>query len=318
MNTTAQARHDRVSQVTIGPDQAGQRIDNFLLSRLKGVPRSHVYRLLRKGEVRVNKGRIKADYRLRAGDLLRIPPVRVATREAGTPGRGQYQRLESRILYEDAGLIVLDKPSGMAVHGGSGIRFGVIETLRAARPRAAFLELVHRLDRDTSGILLVAKKRSTLRALHEALRRGDMRKRYLALLAGPWHGGERRVDAALKKNTLRGGERLVRVDSEGKAAVSVFRPVGTFAEATLAEVDIETGRTHQIRVHAAHLGHPVAGDEKYGRAATNQQMRKLGLKRLFLHAASLRFSLPGEDREMEITAPLPGELEQVLSRLTTT
>lgn len=316
MNIPADKPYDHVQQLEIPAEQAGQRIDNFLMARLKGVPKSHVYRILRKGEVRVNKGRIKADYRLQAGDLLRIPPVRIAEREEIRPGKGQCELLEQRILYEDPGLIALNKPSGMAVHGGSGLSFGVIEALRAARPDAPYLELVHRLDRETSGVLLIAKKRSALRALHEALRTGGMRKRYLALLAGPWRGGKRRVDAALQKNTLRGGERVVRIDVEGKQAASTFIPRRTYSDATLVEVDIETGRTHQIRVHAEHIGHPVAGDEKYGHEAFNRQMRELGLRRLFLHAYRLSFQLPEWDKPMTIEAPLPEELEQVLSRLT--
>ena len=313
----SQAATPKVRFVDIGPERAGQRIDNFLVTTLKGVPKSRVYRMLRKGEVRVNKGRVKATYRLMAGDSVRIPPVRVA--EEGDrlpPGERLLQRIEASILREEKGFLVINKPPGIAVHGGSGVSHGVIEALRALRPEAPYLELVHRLDRDTSGCLLVAKRRSVLRELHRLLREDGMDKRYLALLKGAWRGDERRVTAALRKNTLKSGERVVVVDAEeGKPALSLFRPVTRYRDATLVEVMLKTGRTHQIRVHAASMGQPIAGDEKYGDDAFSGQLRRLGLKRLFLHAHSLAFRLPGVEEEIRVSAPLDDELTAVLNRL---
>jgi len=305
--------------VEVDDERAGQRIDNFLLASLKGVPKSRIYRMLRKGEVRVNKGRIKASYRLQSGDAVRIPPVRVA--EPGTPvnpGQRVLKRIEAGIIAEEKGFLLLNKPSGIAVHGGSGLNYGVIEALRVLRPEAPYLELVHRLDRDTSGCLLIAKRRSVLRELHRLLREGEVDKRYLALVKGQWQGGERRVDAPLLKNTLRSGERVVVVSSEGKSAVSIFRPVTVFAHASLVEISLLTGRTHQIRVHAASIGHPVAGDEKYGDAEFDREMKKYGVRRLFLHARSLGFSLRELDEQTPIyrfTAPPGDELEAVLNSL---
>lgn len=306
-----------VRLLAVEGDEAGQRIDNYLMRVLKGAPRSLIYRILRRGEVRVNKGRVKPDYRIQAGDQVRVPPVSV-TASAATPGRGAWagQGLEDRILYEDARLLVVDKPAGMAVHGGSGVSFGVIEALRAARPEARFLELVHRLDRDTSGCLMIAKRRSELRTLHGLLRESVVEKRYLTLLRGHWEGGMRRVEAALSKGQIRGGERMVQVDATGKAADTCFRPLQAWPRASLLEVELGTGRTHQIRVHAQHIGYPVAGDEKYGDPSFNQWLRGLGLRRLFLHAHSLAFCLPEGDRELHISAPLPADLRSVLDRLT--
>jgi len=304
-----------VKWVDVSVEQAGQRIDNFLLRVLKGVPRSRIYRLLRKGEVRVNKGRIKPEYRLKDGDQVRIPPVRTADRRHLPPGGGVLQRLAEAVIYEDERLLVLDKPSGLAVHGGSGLSFGVIEGLRALRPQAPFLELVHRLDRDTSGCLMIAKKRSELRTLHELLRSGGVQKRYLLLAAGDWCRGPWRVDAALKKNQLSGGERLVRVDSQGKPARTGFRCLETYAEACLMEAELDTGRTHQIRVHASHVGHPLAGDDKYGDADFNRKMRDLGLKRLFLHAHFLAFEDHERGRNLEFSAPLSPELRAMIQQL---
>lgn len=306
-----------VQMIEISADMAGQRIDNFLLGRLKGAPRSLIYRILRRGEVRVNKGRIKPTYRLQAGDTLRIPPLRLA--EAPAPGRPAariLQQLDQAILYEDNRLLVLNKPSGLAVHGGSGLSYGVIEGLRALRPDAPYLELVHRLDRETSGCLLIAKKRSALRQLHELLRNRQIDKRYVALVKGAWQGGARSVTAALHKNVLRSGERMVRVDEDaGKAARSVFMPLARGVNASLVEVRLETGRTHQIRVHAASLGRPLAGDEKYGDSAFNRELRQLGLKRLFLHARSVRFQLAEGELPIEVEAPLSEDLLQVLAKL---
>ena len=306
-----------VQWLDIGTEQAGQRIDNFLLRVLKGVPKSRVYRLLRKGEVRVNKGRIGPDYRLAAGDRVRIPPVRVAETASATPAAGALARLAASIIYEDERLLVLDKPSGMAVHGGSGLDYGVIEGLRALRPDAAYLELVHRLDRETSGCLMVARKRSELRSLHELLRRGAVHKRYLLLAAGDWSRGPREVDVPLKKNQLSGGERIVRVDPEGKPALTRFRCLQTWPGASLVEADLATGRTHQIRVHAAHAGHPLAGDDKYGDADFNRRLRAAGLKRLFLHAHYLAFQDPVSGRSIEISAPLGDDLRSVIQQLET-
>ncbi len=309
-----QTTHNQVREITVTEASAGQRIDNFLLKQLKGVPKSRIYRILRKGEVRVNKGRSKPEYRLQAGDTVRIPPIRVAERDSGTPHQGLLKQLEQRILYEDSGLLVLNKPSGVAVHGGSGISHGVIEGFRALRPQAHFLELAHRLDRDTSGVLVIAKKRSALRDFQERLRNNEVDKRYLALVKGRWKGGGRRIEAPLQKNVLRSGERVVRVAENGKAALSIFEPEQRFAEATLMRVKIVTGRTHQVRVHAKYSGHPIAGDEKYGDEAFNREMLGLGLRRLFLHAAELRFT-PRDGTTVHVEAPLDEELLGVLRRL---
>jgi len=302
--------------VEIDSGHEGQRIDNFLLCRLKGVPRSYIYRILRRGEVRVNKGRIKASYRLQEGDLVRIPPVRIAEQvQFAKPHERVLQQLREAVLIEDKRLFVLNKPSGIAVHGGSGLNYGVIEAMRLLWPEEHQLELVHRLDRDTSGCLLIARKRSALRTLHELLRNNRMDKRYIALLAGCWEKQHANVDAPLLKNTLQGGERIVRVDTEGKSAMTRFRVLERFSNATLVEAKPVTGRTHQIRVHAAHLGHPILGDEKYGESAMNKQFRQLGLKRLFLHAESLRFQWPDEKQEQCIKAPLESSLEKLLKQL---
>ncbi len=304
-----------VREIEVGEDGVGQRIDNFLLKTLKGVPKSRIYRILRKGEVRVNRGRIKPEYRLRMGDMVRIPPIRVSeTSEPVSPGNRVLKLIEQNILYEDKGLLVLNKPSGLAVHGGSGVSFGVIEAFRALRPDARFLELAHRLDRDTSGCLVIAKKRSVLRAFHELLREGGMDKHYLALVQGRWQGGKRRVEAPLRKNVLKSGERVVRVSEDGKAALSIFTPITIYKDCTLMRVKLVTGRTHQVRVHAQFCGHPIAGDDKYGDAAFNREMAMRGLKRLFLHAAELRFTLP-DSATIHVEAPLEATLQTLLSRL---
>jgi len=303
----------RVETVEVPEDRDGQRIDNFLAGRLKGVPKSLIYRLLRTGQVRVNGKRAKPDLRIAAGDAVRIPPVRTAEREdAGPPPTAQTARVEAAILHEDRDFLVIDKPAGVASHGGSGISFGAIELLRAARPKDT-LELAHRLDRDTSGVLVLARRRSALTSLQKEIREGRVEKRYLSLLAGAFSQQRFTVDAPLRKFVLQGGERMVRVDDEGKASRSRFSQVERYALATLAEIAIETGRTHQIRVHAAHAGHPVAGDEKYGEKEFNRKMREFGLKRLFLHAARFEFSI-GE-RSYAFSAPLPAELKQVLDAL---
>lgn len=306
----------QVQLLTIEAEHEGQRIDNFLKTQLKGVPKSLIYRILRKGEVRVNKKRIKPEYKLCPGDEVRVPPVRVAEKnELPSANLGSIQRLESQILFEDDAMIVLNKPSGMAVHGGSGLSFGVIEGLRALRPDARFLELVHRLDRDTSGVLLVAKKRSALRSLHEQLRVKTMRKQYLALVRGQWQPHVKVVNAPLRKNDLQSGERVVRVSSDGKPSETRFRIARQFTEATLVECSPITGRTHQIRVHTQHAGHPIACDDKYGEAAFDEKMRSQGLKRLFLHAWKLTFTHPVDGREVLIEAPLAPELDNFLNKL---
>ncbi len=305
----------RVREVTVGEESDGQRVDNFLLKHLKGVPKSRIYRILRKGEVRVNKGRIKPEYRLKIGDIVRIPPVRVSEKAAPVaPGQRLQKLLEQNILYEDKALLVLNKPSGIAVHGGSGVSLGVIEALRAMRPEAPFLELGHRLDRDTSGCLVIAKKRSALRAFQQLLREDGMEKIYLALVKGCWKGGKRGVDAPLRKNTLRSGERIVKVSNDGKPSLSIFTPETIYGDCSLMRVKLVTGRTHQVRVHAQYSGHPIAGDDKYGDAAFNRQMAERGLKRLFLHARELRFTLP-ESTTIHVEAPLDENLESVLKAL---
>lgn len=291
MNNTAQPTG--VQLLVVAPEYAGQRIDNFLRTQLKGVPKTLIYRILRKGEVRVNKGRIKPEYKLQAGDVVRIPPLRLSEPDEPAPvAIGMLERLNAAILYEDKTLIVLNKPAGIAVHGGSGLSFGVIEALRQLRPESTELELVHRLDRDTSGLLMVAKRRSMLRHLHQALRTDGVDKRYLALVRGHWESGKKQVSAPLLKNTLRSGERMVDVNPEGKEALTLFRVLRRFGDfATLVEASPVTGRTHQIRVHACHAGHAIAGDNKYGDDDFSQAIRELGGKRLFLHAYSLKVPL---------------------------
>ncbi|HEY9147971.1 MAG TPA: 23S rRNA pseudouridine(955/2504/2580) synthase RluC [Gammaproteobacteria bacterium] len=306
-----------VREVTVGEDSGGQRIDNFLLKHLKGVPKSRIYRILRKGEVRVNKGRIKPEYRLKIGDIVRIPPIRVSDRPApAAPGERIQTLLQQSVLYEDKALLILNKPSGLAVHGGSGVSFGVIEALRAMRPEAHFLELAHRLDRDTSGCLVIAKKRSALRAFQQLLRDDGMEKVYLALVKGRWEGGKRGIDAPLRKNTLRSGERMVKVSEDGKPSLSIFTPETIYKDCSLMRVKLVTGRTHQVRVHAQHSGHPIAGDDKYGDADFNRQMAERGLKRLFLHARELRFTLP-ESTTIHVEAPLDEQLQAILHKLET-
>lgn len=304
-----------VEWVTVGPDQEGQRIDNFLLRHLKGVPKTLVYRILRKGEVRVNKGRIKPDYRVQVGDEIRIPPVRRSQTERQPPSQRSMNALIDRILYEDNRIIIVNKPSGMAVHGGSGLSHGVIETMRHWRQDLHYIELAHRLDRETSGCLVLAKKRSALRQMHSLLREGAVDKRYLALVKGAWSHGKQRVELGLQKNVLRSGERMVNVDDDGKLSISTFIPLSVGKLASLMEIRIETGRTHQIRVHAAHLGHPIAGDDKYGDREFNRDLQRLGLKRLFLHARSLAFSLQDPQQEIAVNAPLDADLTNLLRQL---
>lgn len=272
----------------------GQRIDNFLLARLKGVPKTMIYRILRKGEVRVNKGRIKPDYKIKAGDVVRVPPIRMTQADEPAPiAKGLLERLEAAIVYEDKGLIVLNKPAGIAVHGGSGLNYGVIEAFRQIRPQNKEMELVHRLDRDTSGLLMIAKRRSMLRYLHEALRGDGVDKGYMALVRGRWPATRKQVDAPLQRSNLRSGERLVEVNPEGKEALTLFKVLRRFGDyATLVEASPITGRTHQIRVHALYAGHAIAGDSKYGDDIFSKEIRELGGKRLFLHASDLKVTLP--------------------------
>ncbi len=312
------AKNSKVRLVSVDAEHVDRRLDNFLSNHLKGVPRNRLHRLCRKGEVRVNKGRVKSSYRLKLGDMVRIPPVRIEAKgEVLPPPSGVLQRIQSAILYEDPELIVIDKPSGMAVHGGSGLSFGVIEALRAARPQEKFMELVHRLDRDTSGLLMIARKRSALKHLHDQLRGGEIRKEYLALVKGRWKGAGQWVDAPLRKNTLSGGERVVKVDPKGKEARSLFEVETRYKQATLMRVTLDTGRTHQIRVHGLHMGHPLAGDPKYGDEAFNAQLASHSsapLKRLFLHAHRLQFELP-EGGKITLTADLDDRLQGCLSQL---
>ncbi|MCQ4233292.1 23S rRNA pseudouridine(955/2504/2580) synthase RluC [Pseudomonas stutzeri] len=305
-----------VQMLEVAPELAGQRIDNFLRTQLRGVPKTLIYRILRKGEVRVNKGRVKPEYKLQAGDLVRVPPLRLAERDEPEPlAQGLLERLEAAIVYEDKALIVLNKPAGIAVHGGSGLSYGVIEALRQLRPDAKELELVHRLDRDTSGLLMIAKKRSMLRHLHQTLRGDGVDKRYMALVRGRWETSKKQVNAPLLKNTLRSGERMVEVTEDGKEALTLFRVLRRFGDfATLVEARPVTGRTHQIRVHARHAGHSIAGDSKYGDEEFTREIRELGGKRLFLHAYALRVPLP-DGGELALEAPVDEVWARTLEKL---
>jgi 23S rRNA pseudouridine955/2504/2580 synthase len=304
-----------VHNLSVGEDSAGQRLDNFLVRELKGVPKTRLYRALRKGEIRVNKGRVKADYRLAAGDSVRIPPLRRPSPSEPTPlPRYWVQQIGQRMVYEDDSLLVINKPSGLAVHGGSGLSFGLIESLRQLRPADRYLELVHRLDRDTSGLIMIARRPAMLRDLHRQLREDKVDKRYLALVAGKWPASLRVVDAPLEKNVLQSGERMVRVAREGKRSVTEFSVVERFDGATLVEAKPVTGRTHQIRVHARHAGFPLLGDDKYSDERSAALTRALGLQRLFLHARSLRLLLP-ESGRLELEAALDSDLESILNKL---
>ena len=305
-----------VKTLTVDEDSAGQRLDNFLMRHLKGVPKTHVYRIIRSGEVRVNKGRASAEQRVEAGDLVRLPPVRISAQvqakaDAPAPAR------EFPVLMEDEALLAIDKPAGVAVHGGSGVSFGVIEQLRRARPALANLELVHRLDRETSGVLLVAKKRSALKHLQDQFRDRETGKTYLALVLGLWPSNKKVIDSPLMKYTLPNGvgegERRVKVvgkdDPNGMRSITLVRVARTVGPYTLLEVTIKTGRTHQIRVHLASQGHPIAGDDKYGDFEHNKLLQKTGLKRMFLHAWQLKFQHPQSHRPVSLQAPLPPELQ---------
>jgi 23S rRNA pseudouridine955/2504/2580 synthase len=302
---------DSVTFIEVDEGSEGQRIDNFLLKLLKGVPKSHVYRILRGGEVRVNKKRVKQNYRLQPSDLLRIPPIRVAK----APQSEFVPACEFPILYEDDALLVINKPSGTAVHGGSGVSFGVIEQLRRARPQAKFLELVHRLDRETSGVLMLAKKRSALVAMHEIMRQGNSDKRYFALVLGQWQNARQHVRLPLHKFNTPQGEKRVTVRDDGQACHTIFNLQKKWSSFSLLEAELKTGRTHQIRVHLAHLGFPIAGDDKYGDFSRNKALAKQGLKRMFLHAHSIAFAHPLTEEPLQINALLPEELEKFIGGL---
>lgn len=309
--------HTGVMKVNIAAEEAGQRLDNYLMRQFKGVPKSRIYSMLRKGEVRVNKGRVKPAYRIQEGDLIRLPPVHTREPASGaTIPDSVKQQIGSTLLFEDENLLVINKPSGIAVHAGSGLRFGVIEVMRELRPDDGFLELVHRLDRATSGCLLLAKSRQVLTELHELLREGSVNKTYLALLAGDWQMGTKTVSSYLERSGSQGQIRKTRQTQDGKMAVSEFSPLKRFAGCTLMEVKIFTGRTHQIRVQSADLGHPVLGDDKYGDFALNREYRKQGLKRLFLHAAEIDFQLESSEHHYHFKAELPEELDRLLHQIT--
>ena len=297
---------DSVTRQAVTDEDAGQRIDNYLFRCLKGVPKSHIYRILRSGEFRVNSKRVEATYRLAAGDMLRIPPVRVSEKQ-----ERRLPAFDLPILHEDDCLIAIDKPEGVAVHGGSGVSFGVIEQLRASRPQARFLELVHRLDRDTSGVLLLAKKRSALLDLHRQIREGKVQKYYFAVVSGKWQNRKQDVRLPLHKHVAESGERRVSVSEEGMPSRTVFSLVEQGERASLVEADLKTGRTHQIRVHLAHLDFPIIGDEKYGDFALNKAIAKAGFKRMYLHAARMTFVHP-EGKSMTIESSLPGAFHDLI------
>ena len=308
------------AMLTIDEGSVGQRIDNFLTKTLKGVPKSHLYRILRSGEVRVNKKRIDATYRLAMGDLVRIPPIRATSPAVlAEPSTFVTTRFEHSVIFEDDAMLVLDKPSGMAVHGGSGVSRGVIEQLRMERPQAKFLELVHRLDRETSGVLMVAKKRSALVALHDAMRANHMDKRYLILVSGSWTEKRKKVVLMLQKHLLDNGERRVSVQKnplgEGQESETIFHLRKNYGEFTLLEAQLITGRTHQLRVQLAHLGFPIVGDDKYGDFVLNKSLQKRGLKRMFLHSAETGIRHPLTGDKLKLVAPLPPELDKFLARL---
>jgi 23S rRNA pseudouridine955/2504/2580 synthase len=305
----------QVKLITISDEEADQRIDNFLLRICKGVPKSHIYRVLRSGEVRVNKGRIDQTYRLKEGDVVRVPPVRVAEKQTHVVPGAEFD-----VLFEDAHLLIIDKPAGVAVHGGSGVSYGVIEQLRASRPQAKFLELVHRLDRETSGILLLAKKRSALTNLHEQIREGRLDKRYLVLVHGDWQNPRQHVKLALFKYNTADGERRVRVQADGLASHTVFNLLKKYGSFALLEAELKTGRTHQIRVHLASSGFPIVGDDKYGDFGLNRTLQKpegtrIALKRMFLHAHQITFVHPDTGKPMTLKAPLAPECERFLKSL---
>ena len=306
-----------VQYIVINQEVSGQRIDNFLVTYLKGVPKSHIYRILRKGEVRVNKKRVKPLYRLQTGDQVRLPPLHIDDKPPPkTPPKSLLAELQQRILYETKTVLIINKPSGIAVHGGSGVSIAILEALKSLYPHSPQLELAHRLDADTSGCLILAKRRSVLREIHDLLRTGAVHKQYWALTKGHWRKDELRVDVPLLKNQVQSGERVVRVNAEGKPSLTEFKPLQTFNDVSLMEVTLHTGRTHQIRVHAQFRGHPVIGDEKYGDKELNKKMRQLGVKRLFLHSRLIEFTLPSTGELISVTAPLDEDLQAGLNNLT--
>ena len=306
----------QVSFLTVDEEHAERRLDNFLIGHLGSLPKTRIYQMIRKGEVRVNKGRIKQNYRLQTGDMVRIPPVHITLREIPSkPPERLSELIRNSIIYEDEYLLAINKPSNIAVHSGSSVQFGVIEILRAQRPEAHFLELVHRLDRATSGCLLIAKDHKTLRAMHDLLKSGEVKKMYLALLKGHLLNTLQTVDLSLSKTGKASGDKKVRVDKAGKQALTHFHLLERFGVASLCRVELMTGRTHQIRVHAAAIEHPLAGDDKYGDWNFNRAMKKSGLKRLFLHAQTLSFEMPSTGKQINLTAQLPDELQQCLDKL---
>ncbi len=306
-----------MTHVEVGEEELGQRLDNFLIRRCKGVPKSHIYRILRSGEVRVNSKRVDATYRLCVGDNIRIPPIRIAERPQNEVAEAAKERVDLPIIYEDDAMLVIDKPEGIAVHGGSGVSFGVIEALRRQRPLAKFLELAHRLDRETSGVLLVGKKRLALTALHDMFREhgAGADKRYLVLVKGRWMNNTQHVKLPLYKYLTEGGERRVSVDAQGKASHTVFRLLARWPDVSLLEAQLKTGRTHQIRVHLAHLGFPILGDEKYGDFALNKVLKRDGLKRMALHAWRMAFRHPLTAAPLECIAPLPDGFRSYIAAL---
>ncbi len=315
--TIKKAEQRQVSFLTVDEEHTERRLDNFLIGHFRSLPKTRIYQMIRKGEVRVNKGRIKQNYRLQMGDMVRIPPVRITPREnPSKPPEGLSELIKNSIIYEDEYLIAINKPSNVAVHSGSGVQYGVIEILRAQRPEAHFLELVHRLDRATSGCLLIAKGHKTLKGMHEIFKSGDVKKNYLALLKGQVVDTLTIVDAPLNKTGTTSGGRKVRIDRAGKQALTHFHLLEHFDVASLSRVELMTGRTHQIRVHAASIDHPLAGDEKYGDWGFNRAMKKSGLKRLFLHAEILSFEMPARGKQINLIAKLPDELERCLDKLT--
>lgn len=315
---TEQTKKTNVQYVLISSEYEGQRIDNFLMARLKGMPKSHIYKLLRKGEVRVNKKRISAFYKLKLGDSVRLPPVYLEEKAKQVPpSQATINLLKDRILFEDDNLLIINKPSGMSVHAGNTVRVGVVEALRHLYPKLVNLELAHRLDSETSGCLVLAKRKRILREIHSLLREGKVTKIYWALTKGKWKRSELRVDLPLQKDYRDGGKHVVEVNEEGKSALTVFRPLQTFSDSSLVEVKLFTGRTHQIRVHAQSQQHPIAGDDRYGDPEFNKAARQRGLKRMFLHARSIDFLLPSLNQRITVVAPLDEELEAAVQAFET-
>ncbi len=316
--TSDNSKHGSVQFINVSADQSGQRIDNFLLNLAKGVPKSRIYRAIRTGEVRINKGRIRQTYKICKNDTVRIPPLRTTTTaKINRPFVNSLirQQIIDSVLMEDDDLLVLNKPYGLAVHAGNNINQGIIEALRIIRNEMPYLELVHRLDRDTSGCLLLAKHRTALRNLQQQMINHTVDKCYLTLMSGNWGNKQKLVNQPIQKNIVTSGERMACVDPNGKYAKTIFIPIEPFSEMQLSEVVLHTGRTHQIRVHAAHIKHPIAGDTKYGERSFNEKMKQFGLKRLFLHAWKLGIEHPINKRSLNLQAPLPTELQYVLNRL---